>query len=37
MRAAGVPVGDPAPPFPPLPADDVDAIARIVAAWPLSE
>jgi 4-hydroxy-tetrahydrodipicolinate synthase len=36
MAAAGHPVGDPAAPLLPVPSQDVDAIARVVAEWPLS-
>jgi 4-hydroxy-tetrahydrodipicolinate synthase len=36
MEAAGMPLGAPAPPFPPLSAADVAAIREIVRAWPVA-
>jgi hypothetical protein len=34
MPAIGLPLGDPAPPFSPLPADEARAVAALVGSWP---
>jgi 4-hydroxy-tetrahydrodipicolinate synthase len=34
MPAIGLPLGDPAPPFAPLPTDEAQAVAALVSSWP---